>query len=570
MKKILTLLLCCTIFCANATTYVSGIIATNTTWTKANSPYIVNGNLSVDSTVTLTIQPGVTVRVDSGHFFYIDGRLIAEGTSTDSIIFTADSVRKTLYHSYMQWKGIEFRIKAKNDTNKFKYCRFEYAAGAIYTEGPSLDISHSVFRYNVTAISVKVFPPATDCYFAISKCRITENYKGIYHYSRYGHGELTENEISNNSVGCEDESYIGLIAHNNSFNYNETGLAMRGYQKLPSIRWNTFKGNSYAGLTFRNSPSNLQPYARTTAMPLSDNLFIYNTIGLQIWDIDECAITHNTIAYNNIGIDRSSIASNTPHYPVNLVISNNCLTNNISYNFKENYQADFTAPGNWWGTVSIAGIDSTIYDYYDNFSSGKITYTPILTSDSGCQSVPPPPQCRQPDSVIANVTSTTTASVLWPAVAGALGYEYYIEFLHSAPPNSGSITTDTSLNLTGLTPGAVYKVCVRTKCVAAPFIFTWVCDTLQTPTGVKDTESGVKDIRIYPNPNNGTFNVSLNNDFARSAMLTVYDLTGRKVISKQMNTTNEPISLGSSAVKGVYIIQILTDNTVLNKRIVVE
>ena len=48
-------------FSAVYATDVSGNISSNTTWSLANSPYIVTGHILVPSGVTLTIEAGVTV-----------------------------------------------------------------------------------------------------------------------------------------------------------------------------------------------------------------------------------------------------------------------------------------------------------------------------------------------------------------------------------------------------------------------------------------------------------------------------------------------------------------------------
>jgi hypothetical protein len=97
----------------HASTPVSGTITVDTTWTQANSPYALTGTVYVNSGVTLTIQPGVTVDLYS-YSLQISGTLNATGTSDNQIVFTTgsfySSARVTFNSGSAPWNVIQFRL----------------------------------------------------------------------------------------------------------------------------------------------------------------------------------------------------------------------------------------------------------------------------------------------------------------------------------------------------------------------------------------------------------------------------------------------------------------------------
>ncbi|MCH7764661.1 MAG: PKD domain-containing protein, partial [Candidatus Marinimicrobia bacterium] len=126
------------------------------TWTAANSPYVITGDIYVNGGESLTIEPGVEVRFFGNYGFYVYGNLTAVGTDQDSILFThhlatgdttgGDTTGYTGYY----WQGLRFYWGDSSYSSQLAYSKIEYAEGGIYVgwSGVNLTIEHSHIQYS--------------------------------------------------------------------------------------------------------------------------------------------------------------------------------------------------------------------------------------------------------------------------------------------------------------------------------------------------------------------------------------------------------------------------------------
>lgn len=116
------------------------------TWT-AEKPYLVYDYAYVDSTSTLTIEPGTRIYFHKDAGLYVRGTVIAEGDFQNQILFTADRLEDTYENIPDQWNGI-ILFSGSHD-NLFNFTNIKNAniglqVGTIEDEGyATLDISNS-------------------------------------------------------------------------------------------------------------------------------------------------------------------------------------------------------------------------------------------------------------------------------------------------------------------------------------------------------------------------------------------------------------------------------------------
>jgi len=212
------------------------------TWTKASSPYLVNGNIKIDTTETLTIEPGVEIIVSDNSAFHVFGQILAVGTESDSIIFTAADKN-------IGWDGLRFFDTDSTllDSSRISYASFSYgkastgtdkerAGGVMSIEASSkLVISNSSFYNNTSyggetygggAIYIeKCSPIITNSIFKNNK---SKNFDGGAILLFYSSTKISYSKFNNNIA-------------------NENGGAIMSLHSAPQILNSEFIENTAGG-----------------------------------------------------------------------------------------------------------------------------------------------------------------------------------------------------------------------------------------------------------------------------------------------------------------------------------
>ncbi len=127
---------------AQTGTQVSGVISTDTTWTKTGSPYELTGNVLVDSDATLTIDSDVTVHTRT-YYIMVRGLLTAtivtleSDSFVDAAILFQDGSGGTISYS-----SITGRISIEDASPSISRCNIT----TVDVSGGSPIISNNIFK----------------------------------------------------------------------------------------------------------------------------------------------------------------------------------------------------------------------------------------------------------------------------------------------------------------------------------------------------------------------------------------------------------------------------------------
>jgi len=380
-----------TMISTSSSTDVSGRISTNTTWTLAGSPYIVVGDVIVETDIFLTIEPGVTVKFTSGTNLIIDGALIAQGNSIYPITFTSNATTPR----QGDWGTIRFRDTSIDEACIIAWAIVEYASAGVTIYNSSPEISNSTLQFNAFGFKSEYGYPISNAARIYNSVIFNNTYGvsgsfGYYYY--YPRSEIIHSLISNNTYGIQSSGDLTIqesTISNNTYGTWSDSLKILG----SNITHNTHGvvANSATlskSIISENNGKGLSPkwYQMSPGYPPWYEQGSFSISYSSITGNKENGIISNGYGTNTVHF--SNIYGNTPYDVYNLA--------------PYDRNADVNATNNWWGTTDTAEIDQHIYDYYDDYSLRKVFYQPFLDSP-----VTIPPIAH--DLAITNVTASPTS-----------------------------------------------------------------------------------------------------------------------------------------------------------------
>jgi parallel beta-helix repeat protein len=406
-----------------ASTDVTGLISSDTTWTLASSPYIVTGDVLVDAGVVLTIEQGVVVKFGSGTSLFVDGTLVVDGDEAHPVTFSSNKATP----SPGDWGTINFRGSSAESIMKWAW--INYASDGVTVTAGSPTLEHcSVSNNQRYGVYVSAGAPT------IKNSTISNNGKdGIWNY--VGTVTVTNCTISSNKGNGIYKDSASITLQDSVISNNLQSGVYGGAGGKFTVSNCTVSHNGHDGVTIcysnlaitdseiaynnrdgvRMESGTLSGTAKLTGNKISHNSGngVYKSSG-------SMQLAYNNITFNNVGIAATPFKlvseDSFQEQSGDTLIEYNNIINNVLYAVENigpgtntrGTVLNLTAINNWWGTTGTALIDQLIRDVKDDFSLGRVEYIPFLTEPASAPSPLPSPSPSPEPSPTPEPTPTPT------------------------------------------------------------------------------------------------------------------------------------------------------------------
>ena len=181
-----------------------------------------------------------------------------------------------------------------------------------------------------------------------------------------------------------------------------------------------------------------------------------------------------------------------------------------------------------------------------------------------------------------NLGINNTVNLIWDHYEG---FDFETYYIHRYSEDEWELIDSIPNNLTSYTDfsppesDVFYQIeikhptgCDATKATNKNSSRSNVSNTVSPGTFIKNISDNIKQLSIYPNPNNGLFNLSLELNNSQNVLINIYDVQGKLIITEKLGKikgiVNKEININNSQ-KGLFYLQIITDKTTMIKKVII-
>ena len=309
---------------------------------------LVDGIVTVAPGVVLEIRPGTVVRftrMDSNrdgigeHELFIQGRLMAQGTAEQPIMFTSAEATPTPG----DWGALN--MMASEEANLFSHCRIEYAYRGFHAHFAAARLDHCLLRFNQRGVQFQ------ESEVEIVDSQIIDNLNGLQF--RNSQVNLARLQVKGNYWGLRGVySEVRMVdcevAENlvNGLNFRDSTVEMRGNRVIGNRK----------GLYLQRSKGRVEA-----------NLFADNSEHGIFLEDSQADLVANLVTGNG--------RAGVKHVNSQGVLQGNRFEHNGEYALVNDGQGAVAAQGNWWGQRSNQEIPSLIRDRDDRPEVGAVDWS---------------------------------------------------------------------------------------------------------------------------------------------------------------------------------------------------
>lgn len=546
----------------------------NHTWTDDGNPLTNNNERSntqmePGSGSTIMGYAGITgspnVQANSDPYFhaisldqittYIKSTSCASITNTGNTTPTVDAGNNLILPIETPFKLVGTGGDVDGDIITYCWEQInENNAATIYPNPSSIDNNSVLFRsYPPTTNNIRYFPNLLDLKFGLNATQWekipsvsrTADFRLTVRDNKTGGANNTHDDMQvtfNPAYGpfeITSQNTSGILWTSGStetitWNVNNTNtlsgasnvnilLSTDGGLSYSEIVNNITNDGSYA-ITVPNTPA---PYCRIMIEPTNNNFFAINSEDFAIdYTINKTCTQYASSSSLGIGITDNS-GTFTQSHSINIPTSSTISDLNIGVNITHPYIGDLALAVESPNSTQILLKASTDCDEEDNligtFNDDAIAYN------------------------CSNSASNIASKSLRELLSGFDGEDTSGNWtIHLGDFGAGDIGTLNSW-------------------------FVEICET--TETLLSNNTFDLTNFNVFPNPNNGEFQIKLNNSASNEIKVTVFDLRGRTIYSNSYKNDNgnydEKITL-NNVQSGMYILNITDGIKETSKKIIIE